>query len=490
MLNMRLGITIATVILLAACENAANDPTDEPSPVTVAAATIAPIKSSEMVIQFQIRDAEPRDWTITPDLSPDTLTFECLEGETVPVTFTTDIESRTIPITIEQESLQFDIIVNDDITALTELKCIEELARYRGDFSPDRDTAGDYETDIGAVLQTYFQSDKPGIILSISEGGVPVYESAIGIADMTLQTERRLDEAFDLASVSKELTAISILQLVEQGKLSIDDPLSAYFDDLPNGDEITLHHLLTHTHGLPQIRTAEDYDDSIPRELEVALGHIRDQGARFAPGERYDYGNTSYYLLSVIAEMASGIDRKTYLREKLLAPAGMTESFLFTEDPDPARRVSAYNEIDGEMEPRDFDFSWDHIAGAGELVSTIEDLRRWQRAVSNGTLISAQTFELATAPKTLNDGTELARGYGFFRGTLDGELIIYNTGDFFTHTRHFYMPSRDISIILNTNGTPQYDGGQSSIVWLQVVGKFFDRQTVEMFDDVIDLNDL
>lgn len=248
--------------------------------------------------------------------------------------------------------------------------------------------------------------------------------------------------------------------------------------------------MLTHTHGLPQIRTGEGFDDTVPRELDVALGYLRSQGAKFLPGERYDYGNTSYYLLAMIAERVSGMDHEAYVMENLFGPAGMTESSFIADDPDSERRVGAYTEVDGEHAPRTFDNYLPNAVGQGDIVSTFTDMHRWQRAISNGTLISSEMFAFAAAPKLLNDGTQIERGYGFFIGEMDGELILYNTGDFFTHTRHFYMPSRDLSIILNTNGTPQYDGGQSSIVWLQIVGKVLNRQTINIFGDEIDLNDL
>ncbi len=482
----QLPLVILSSLCLASCTQVGD--VEQPAE-SAHQAEILPIKSSEMVIKFQIGEADARDWTITPALSPDTLVLECPEDKTVPVTFTTDVETRTIPMTLAQDSVQFDVIVNDDIVALTELKCIEEIARYTGDYSADRATAGDHAADLAPLLETYFQSDGPGAIVSIVEGDQPPFATAIGLDDIAGGTDRRVDEAFDIASVSKEFTSVSIMQLAEQGALSIEDPVSKYFGDLPNGDDITLHHLLTHTHGLPQIRAAEDYDDMIPRTLETSLGHIRAQGAQFAPGEQYAYGNTSYYLLAIIAEQVSGIDRATYIRERLFEPAGMTESSLITEDPDSERRVRAYNELDGVHEPRQFDFDLSGAFGAGEIVSTLGDLRRWQRAVSNGTLISADMFAQAVAPKTLNDGSPIDRGYGFLISDLDGELIIYNTGDFFTHTRHFYMPSRDLTIILNTNGTPQYDGGQSSVVWAQIVGKVLNRQIVPLFGEEVDLND-
>lgn len=485
---IKLAPAFLPALLLAACTPPAPAPETPVSAPDLA--EIAPIRSGEMVIKFQIGDAAPRDWTITPELSPDTLVFECPANETVPVTFTTDLETRTLPMTLAQDSIQFDILMQDGTVALTELKCIDEIARYQGDFSAERASAGEFATDLAPLLNTYFKPGEPGIILSIAEGDTAPYETALGLDQLTPALDRRADQAFDIASVSKEFTAVSILQLAERDRLSLQDPVAKYFDDVPNGDTVTLHHLLTHTHGLAQIRTADAYDETAPRTLATSLEHIRSQGAEFAPGEQYSYGNTSYYLLAHIAEQVSGEDRETYIRQNLLEPAGMTQSYFITNAPDEARRAGAFTETDNGQTPRSFDFHPSFAFGAGDIVSTLGDLRKWQRAISNGTLISADTFAEMVTPRTLNDGTEIARGYGPFHGKLGDELIVYNTGDYFTHTRHFYMPSRDLSIILNTNGTPQYDGGQSSIVWAQIIGKVFNRQFISLFGDDIDLNDV
>ena len=493
MTSMRQKFAYASVLLLWACTPASdiNQPdVTVPGEVVPVADSIAPIRSTQMVIKFQIGDAAPRDWTITPELSPDVLTLECPADEVTNITFTTDLETRTFAMTPEIASPQFDVLVNEDITAFTEIRCIPPIARYTGDFSAERPTANDFEADIGSILATYFADDAPGIILSIAEGDEVLYQKAVGLMDVEAGIPRQVNETFDIASVSKEFTAVSILQLAERNALSLDDPLSKYFSDLPNGDEITLHHLLTHTHGLPQIMSAKTFDGTLPRDLEVSLGHIREQAPRFAPGERYDYGNTPYYLLAVIAQKVSGQDRRTYIRENLLEPAGMTDSFFVYDTPQPAQRTKGYNETDGVIEPRVFDFDPGFAFGTGDIASTLADMHKWQRALSNGTVLSQEMFALATEPKTLNDGREIARGYGFFRGMINGKLAIYNTGDFFTHTRHYYVPDRDLSIILNTNGTPQYDGGQSSIVLMQVLGKVFNTQVLEMFDSSIDLNDL
>jgi len=484
------SVIFAGAALLTACVTTDTDDETFIATPKTDIVSLQPIQSNEMVVSFQLGDREPADWTIVPELNPDRLAFECPDGETIPVTFTTDLETLTIPMTIEQPTVQFEIVVRDDIKALTELKCIEEIPRYAGSFSSDRPTAGDYEADLLPIFDTYFSPDGPGVILSIVEGEQPPFKIAYGLNRLDERLARTPSDTFDIASVSKEFTAVSILQLVEQGKLSLNDPVSKFFDDLPNGNAVTVHHLLSHTHGLPQIRTADDYDDSIPRDVEVSLTHIRDQGAKFSPGDAYDYGNTSYYLLAIIAERVSGVTRQNYLQTHLFEPAGMRESFIAPGSTSDSRETFGYNEQDSAWTPRIFDFHPSHAFGSGDIVSTLDDLRLWQQAVSNGTLLSQDMFAHATTRKSLNDGTLIERGYSFFPSAHAGDAFVYNTGDYVTHTRHFYSPARDLSIILNTNGTPQYDDGQSSVVWIQVIAKVLNSPKIEMFDEELDVNDL
>ncbi|MEM7493856.1 MAG: serine hydrolase domain-containing protein, partial [Pseudomonadota bacterium] len=240
------SFSILATLLLSACgPNQVSDA--DPSSPSTSDAGIPPIRSAEMVLQFKIGDEDFSDWVVIPELSPDRLTLECPEEGAVEVTFKTDLETRTIPVTLEQRSVTFNILVKDEVKALTELKCIPQIARYSGDFSADREHVGDFQADITPVLETYFKPDEPGIAILISEGDQTLYANAIGISNYDTGATRTVDDAIEIASISKEFTTVAILQLAEQNALSLNDPLNKYFDDLPNGESITIHHLLSHT---------------------------------------------------------------------------------------------------------------------------------------------------------------------------------------------------------------------------------------------------
>ena len=389
-----------------------------------------------------------------------------------------------------KDTVQFNILVGGNATALTEIKCIPKRIRYHGNYATEVSNTDSLTVKLDPVLNTYFDDNRPGIILAVSKSNQPVFQTAKGIANLDGQIPRNTRESFDIASVTKEFTAIAILQLVERGILSLDSPISSYLDDIPNGENITIHHLLTHTHGLPQILGADGYDLTLPLDINVALDPLRGLQINFEPGERHQYGNTSYFLLAHIADLVSGQSRNAYFREHIFGPANMSQSSFIMETTDIGTRVLGYNEASQDITLRTFEEHDSQVTGTGDVISTLSDMLKWQRAITDGTLISSEMFELASAPKYLNDGTEISRGYGFFRGTLDGETIIYNTGDLYTRTRHFYMPGRDISVVLNMNSSVEFDGGLPSVVFLQILGKVFDRSKLDMFDETIDLNTL
>lgn len=460
----------------------------ERQPTITANSPHATIKSGSSVVKVKINNEE-RDWRISPELSPDRLLVECSDANITKVIFTTDKQEQTFELSGD-DVIQFNIALDNSLSALTEIKCIAQRARYRGSYSANRSTVGNYSADLNPLLNTYFNEKIPGAVLSIWKNGSLEFQSSIGLANIDTEKHRSLDQPFDIASVTKEFTAVSILQLVEKGKIGLDDKVEKYIQGLPNGKNITIHHLLTHTHGLPDVMQSKDFDGVSPRDVEKTLEWLSEMEIHFQAGEMYEYGNTSYYILSVIVEQVSGQDFKSYIRRNLFQRANMTESYFITDANKQDVRVFGYNESSGDYSLRTFEFHDTQASGTGDIASTLNDMRKWQQSLSNGTVLSKEMFALAVAPKHLNNGTKIDRGYGFAHAIINGEIAIYNTGDLYTHTRHFYLIDQDLSIILNLNGSLEYDGGLASVVFLQIIGKVLNQQTLEMFDETIDVNEL
>lgn len=446
------------------------------------------ITSSTYDLKIKI-DGVQRGWRVSPNVSPDTLLVECKNDQFTNVVFMTDKNEHSFQLS-GKDLVQFNIVMDGGASALTEIKCIKPRTRYKGDYSPQRATVGDYQKDIVPLLDTYFKNDRPGATLTIWKNDKLKFEYSKGLADIETGKLRNSQQPFDIASISKEFTAISILQLVENGKVKLDDSVDNYIRGLPNGKNITIHHLLTHTHGLPDVMQSKEFDGISPQDKEQTLNWLRNMKSQFLPGEKYEYGNTAYFVLSVIVERVSGQKLKKYIRENLFNRAKMQESYFLTDRDLKTKRVVGYNEKNGISTIRKFDFHDTQSSGTGDIVSTTNDLRKWQYALANGRIVSKKMFAVAAFPKYLNDGTQIDRGYGFAHGRFNNQTAIYNTGDLYTHTRLFYLIDQDLSIILNMNGSVENDGGLASVVFLQILGKILNQQKLEMFDDVIDLNKL
>lgn len=476
-------ISSIAALLLCGCTQmeVIGDETNTPEPLT--------LKSSEMVIHYRVGESEKSRWTITPELNPDTLPVGCEEDTTTRIEFITDLESRKFEVS-GVEGISFDIELTDGTLAKTAIQCVPPKRRYVGEYNATRPTAGDLRSDLSPIMDTYSPKDGPGSILAVWKSGVPLVEDVRGYVNVADEIERTPDHRFDLASISKEFTAIAIMQLMEAEKLSFDTPVSQFIPNLSGGDKITIRHLLNHTHGLPHYFQSEDYTQTDPLPLVRVAELLNAETPRFSPGTKLEYGNTGYFLLAKIGEMVSGMKYQNYIQQNVLDPAGMTETSFYYDLGAHTEPVPGYLESKGEFRLDGPNYHPSHMIGVADIVSTAEDLHRWNRAIADGTLMSKETFNLAAQQTVLPNGTMRARGIGFMVGEHDGREFIYNSGDFHTHTRYAYFPDEDLTIIFNTSLTVEYEWNQSSIVLAQLLGKYLNSQTIRIFDSDVDMNKL
>jgi len=260
------------------------------------------------------------------------------------------------------------------------------------------------------------RSDAPGAAVIVIRNGVVVERAAWGMADLEHGVPIATDTAFRLASVSKQFTAMAIMMLAEEGRLSIDDPVTRFLPELSRfGDALTIRHLLTHTGGLP------DYYDVMVEISGVERPRTRDALAvlavwgepLFAPGERYEYSNPGYELLALIVEEASGEPYSEFVETRIFAPLGMTSSVVFDERaPGIARRAIGYRSEGDGFAVYDDD-PLNHVIGSGGIYSTVEDLARWDQALYGEELVRADTLAEAFRPSRLASGEEIPYGFGW-----------------------------------------------------------------------------
>ena len=281
--------------------------------------------------------------------------------------------------------------------------------------------------------------------LLVAEKGEPVYAKGFGQSDRETGQVPGIDTNFRIGSVTKQFTAATILLLVEDGVLSVDDPVSKYLPGWPRGEELTIHHLLTHTGGVFNYTNDPEFmkQAAEPRTTEQMLTLFRDKPLDFDPGEKFSYSNSGYVMLGAIIEAATGKPYGEVLATRLFNPAGMTRTQVgdATELDD---RAKGYTLGPGErLDPaRAIDMSVPHAAGA--VRSTATDLLTWHAAL-DGLLSAASREKLYTPEK--ND-----YAYGWIVTKAGGKrLITHGGGIFGFHTYYARLPQDDIVIVAWTN---------------------------------------
>ena len=227
-----------------------------------------------------------------------------------------------------------------------------------------------------------------------AEGGEIVYQGAFGLADREWEVPNTMETLFRIASLTKAFTATLVLQLVEEGKVRLDGTIADYLPYYtgPAADRITVEQLLTHRSGIVGEWAVEDLDQ-IERHLwskEDLLAHIAGYDLWFEPGARWGYSNFGYFLLGVIVERASGQSYAERLEDRICRPAGMGHTRPEVTNEVIPRRARGYNSFaDRGIEnatPLEMSFTF----GGGHLLSTVEDLYRWDRALRGGIVLSPE----------------------------------------------------------------------------------------------------
>jgi len=276
----------------------------------------------------------------------------------------------------------------------------------------------------------------PGAAVVVVRDGVVVHSKAYGHANVEQGLANTPRTKFRLASVSKSFTSLLVLQLVEQGRLRLDDPLEKYLPGIVGGDVITIHHLLSHTAGMPDFMSFEEAA-KLPRES--------------APGERLNYSNLGFQALGRVVEKVTGRSYEARLREAILDPLGMKDSGGGW----PA----------GPSEGRATGYLFDPASGgvvlaetsnadpaSGGLYSTAEDMTRWVKGLLDGRIVSPAILERAWTPVTLNDGRRGAYGYGFMLIPYRGLREVAHGGDISGFNTYYAIyPTEKLAVVVLSN---------------------------------------
>lgn len=279
--------------------------------------------------------------------------------------------------------------------------------------------------ELAKALETFLKKLADADVFSgtvlLAKDGIPVFKGAYGIANKDFGVANRIDTKFNLGSMNKMFTAVSIAQLVERGKLSFDDPLSKFIPDFPNAEaaqKIRIKHLLTHTAGLGGY-FSKRYQESSRATFRTIddmmnLAKQDEKDILFEPGSKWQYSNTGMLVLGKVIEIASGQSYYDYVRENIYKPAGMANTDCFELDKVNANLAVGYDKHFSDNGTTYANNIFEHVMRGGPHgggYSTVEDLLKFDQALRAGKLVGMEYVRtLTTAKPELNSPNY---GFGF-----------------------------------------------------------------------------
>lgn len=343
--------------------------------------------------------------------------------------------------------------------ALFFLFLITWLTFVAPDINPASSSPGsDLEAQIDALLSKVYKPDEPGAAVLVKKQGQVIFRKGYGLANMELQVPVEPDMVFRLGSITKQFTAVAVLMLIEQGKLSLQDEITKFVPDFPTqGKSITVEHLLTHTSG---IKSYTDMPEWLPllrkdMSLQEIIDLFKNQPMEFAPGERWKYNNSGYILLGAVIEKASGKSYAQFLEDHIFGPLGMKHSGYDSTTRLIPRRVPGYAKGNSGFENAPY-LSMTQPYAAGALLSSVDDLAVWNEALLTGKLIKRDSLEQAFSSFKLKDGTDARYGFGWFISSYEGHRLIEHGGGIPGFTSYaLIMPEDEILVALLTNSAIQ-----------------------------------
>jgi CubicO group peptidase (beta-lactamase class C family) len=309
-------------------------------------------------------------------------------------------------------------------------------------------------SQIDELISKTYKRGEPGAAVLVKKQGRIIFRKGYGLADLELAVPVEPDMVFRLGSITKQFTAVAILMLAEQGKLSLQDDIKKLLPDYPTKEKtITVEHLLTHTSG---IKSYTDMPEWLPlmrkdMTLKEIIDLFKDQPMEFSPGERWKYNNSGYILLGAIIEKVSGGSYADFVLKHIFEPLGMKHSLYDSTSQIIPRRARGYAKGNSGFENAPY-LSMTQPYAAGSLISSVDDLAVWTEALLAGKLIKRENLEKAFTSYKLNDGTDTRYGYGWFISSHEGHRLIEHGGGINGFTSYaLIMPKDHIFVTLLTN---------------------------------------
>lgn len=310
----------------------------------------------------------------------------------------------------------------------------------------------------------------------VVKDGQTVFRKGYGMADVARAIPMDAGAQHRIGSITKQFTATAILMLVDEGKLALDDNLTKYLPDYPTGGrKITIEHLLTHTSGIASYTSKRSFVEEIGQDKTVSamIDSFKNDPMTFEPGTKYAYNNSAYYILGAIIEKVSGMPYGQFVEERIFTPLGMLDTAYEGRERGKAPRASGHTVTRTGYGPS-VRMSPTVPFSAGAIVSTVDDMARWDAAISTGKLLKAASWQRAFTPYRLSDGTSTKYGYGWHVGTLQGSQRLNHGGGipgFSSHAMRLPQEKVYVAVLRNNDKDPVSSEVIASVAAAIAIGK-------------------
>ncbi|MBV9276726.1 MAG: beta-lactamase family protein, partial [Candidatus Eremiobacteraeota bacterium] len=292
----------------------------------------------------------------------------------------------------------------------------------------------------------------PGAQIAIVSNGTVLYRRGYGVRNISSRQPVNATTRFEIGSITKQFTAAAIMQLVEDGKLSLDDRLVKFIASYPPANDVTVRQLLWQTTGIPNYTAAKTFvalAERRPGTFSAMINLIANKPLAFPPGSRWEYSNSNYLMLGRIIELVSGQSYTDYLFSHVIQPAGMTSTATIANEAQLSDFATGYGPNKSGMSlmrsPR-FGSGW--AGAAGYLVSNVDDLAAWDNAFFGGRIIAPKDVTLATSPGMLSVGKPTMYGFGWVIDSQYGHRRIWHNGGTFGYSAsNMIYPDDHLAII-------------------------------------------
>lgn len=302
------------------------------------------------------------------------------------------------------------------------------------------------------ILQTMEQQKVPGMAVLIKKGDRVIKRKAYGVASVELEVPFKETTVYETGSIGKTFTALAVMKLVEEGKLSLDDKLKKSVPETPDAwAHISLKQLITHTSGIPEYVLFDglrlDQNFEAPKWWEVMSSKPLD----FVSGSQFQYSNSNFYLLALVIEKVSGKNFEDYVDEVVIKPCGLKNTLYRTSGTVIAGIADGYFNFENRLSRAGLSGESANF-GAGGLASTVDDTALFLKAVHDGKVVSKATLAKMQEPNRLANGRKTIYGYGWFVRSVNQQPMVSHAGNCVGYSAGMaYFPKQDLTVALGAN---------------------------------------